>query len=122
MTKLAVAIAAIILCRYCQPTQGLSSSPQKLLRPIWPPGPISYPVGCCIHSSVAMIKKPDSHDPRNTRNAANQCATGPRRSSPNRKSPRKLDSRKNENTPSIASVCPITAPADLENLAQLVPN
>ena len=36
--------------------------------------------------------------------------------------PRKVDSRKNEKTPSIASVCPMTPPADLENRAQFVPN
>ena len=64
-------------------------------------------------------RKPRSQE---TRNAANQCALGPSRFSPNKNNPRKLDSRKNENTPSIASVCPITPPADLEKRAQFVPN
>ena len=36
---------------------------------------------------------------------------GPSLFSPKRKSPRKLDSRKNENTPSMARVWPITPPA-----------
>jgi hypothetical protein len=36
--------------------------------------------------------------------------------------PRKTDSRKNANTPSIASVWPITPPAKFENWAQFVPN
>ena len=36
--------------------------------------------------------------------------------------PGKLDSRKNENTPSIASVCPITPPAAFEKRDQFVPN
>src|SRR6266404_3118337 len=35
--------------------------------------------------------------------------------SPNKNTPRKLDSRKNENTPSIASVWPMTPPAVFEN-------
>ena len=39
-----------------------------------------------------------------------------------KKKPQKADSRKNENTPSIARVCPMTPPADLEKLDQLVPN
>src|ERR1022692_733007 len=47
---------------------------------------------------------------------------GPSFFSPNKNRPRKLDSMKNENTPSMASVCPITPPADFEKRAQLVPN
>ena len=69
-----------------------------------------------------MMKNPESQEPANTRNAANQWALGPSRFSPNRNTPRKLDSRKKENTPSMASVCPITPPAALEKRAQLVPN
>src|ERR1700757_2652494 len=68
------------------------------------------------------MKKPESQDPANTRNAETQCALGLRRFSPHRNTPRKLDSRKNENTPSIASVCPMTPPAALEKRAQFVPN
>src|SRR5712691_2581174 len=37
-------------------------------------------------------------------------------------SARKLDSRKKANVPSIASVCPMTPPANEEKRAQLVPN
>ena len=44
-----------------------------------------------------------------------QCRRGPSRFSPKRNSPRNEDSRKKENTPSIASVWPITPPADFEN-------
>src|ERR1017187_3811774 len=61
-------------------------------------------------------------DPRKTRTPASQCLLGPSFFSPNKNRPRKLDSMKNENTPSMASVCPITPPADFEKRAQLVPN
>ena len=47
---------------------------------------------------------------------------GPSRCSPKTSRPRKLDSRKNANSPSIASVWPMTPPAYRENAAQLVPN
>src|SRR5580698_7004941 len=122
ITKLAVTTDPIMLCRYCQNIHGFSSNPQKLLSRISPLGPNSYPVGCCIHASVAMMKNPDSQDPAKTRKAANQCAFGPIRFSPKTNTPRKLDSRKKENTPSMASVCPITPPAAREKRDQLVPN
>src|ERR1039458_2376483 len=101
-----------MLCSYCQKIHGFSNNPQKLLSRISPLGPSRYPVGCCIHASVAMMKKPESQEPANTRNAANQCAFGPRRFSPKRNTPRKLDSRKKENTPSMANVCPIPPPGN----------
>ncbi len=44
------------------------------------------------------------------------------RRSPQTSSARKLDSRKNANSPSSASVWPITGPAIFANRAQLVPN
>src|SRR5258708_24140914 len=69
-----------------------------------------------------MIKNPEIHDPRNTRNPAHQCPHLPRRFSPYRNSPRNADSRKKENVPSIANGCPITPPARRENCAQLVPH
>src|ERR1017187_5663204 len=122
MTKLAVTTDAIMLCRYCQNSQGFSSSPERLVSKISPFGPNWYPVGCCIQASVAMMKKPESQEPAKTRKAANQCAFGPRRFSPKRKTPRKLDSRKKEKTPSMARVCPMTPPAALEKRDQLVPN
>src|ERR1017187_2763621 len=56
------------------------------------------------------MKNPESHDPRKTRKPASQCLLGPSFFSPNKNRPRKLDSMKNENTPSMASVCPITPP------------
>jgi hypothetical protein len=58
-----------------------------------------------------MMKKPDSHEPANTISAEIQCTRGLTRPRPARKIPRKIDSAKNANTPSIASVCPITPPA-----------
>src|SRR5262245_41725609 len=122
MTKLAVTTAPIMLWRYCQKSHGLLNSAAKLVSTIWPSAPTWYPVGCCIHAFVAMMKKPDNQEPKNTRNAANQCALGLRRFSPKRKTPRKLDSRKKEKTPSIARVWPITPPAALEKRDQLVPN
>ena len=68
------------------------------------------------------MKKPESHDPTNTMKAAHQWPLRPRRCSPNRNSPRNADSRKNENTPSIASGCAITPPVACENRDQFVPN
>src|SRR5712692_6904217 len=122
MTKLPVTTAAIMLCKYCQPTHGLSSSPQKLLSRISPPGPISYPDGCCIQASVAMMKKPDIQEPRNTRNSDPQCAHAESRFSPKRKRPKNADSKKKEKTPSMARGWPMTPPVVRENCAQLVPN
>src|SRR5271155_5112897 len=111
-----------MVCAYCQRPQGFRSSAQKLLSSKEPLGPGVKPTGCCIQALVATMKYPESQEPRNIISEENQWARGPRRFSPKRKSPRKEDSRKNENTPSIASVCPITPPADLENCAQFVPN
>src|SRR5487761_1866660 len=67
------------------------------------------------------MKYPDSHAPAKTITAENQWPTRPRRFSPKRNSPSKLDSRKNENMPSMASVWPITPPANFENSEQLGP-
>jgi hypothetical protein len=44
------------------------------------------PTGCCIQAFVAMMKKPDTQEPRKT------------------------DSAKNANTPSMANVVPMTPP------------
>ena len=68
------------------------------------------------------MKKPDSHEPRKTRNAAHQWPQRLRRFSPNRNMPRNADSRKNENTPSIATGCAMTPPVNCEKRDQLVPN
>ena len=68
------------------------------------------------------MKNPEIHDPSQTRNADAQCARGESRFSPKRNNPRNADSRKNENTPSIASGCPITPPVTRANCDQLVPN
>src|SRR5260370_1296191 len=68
------------------------------------------------------MKYPESHEPSHTRKPAHQWPMRPSFFSPNKNSPRNEDSRKKEKTPSIASVCPITPPAALENSAQLVPN
>src|ERR1035438_3792392 len=122
MTKLAVTTDALMLWRYCQNNHGLRSSPPRLVSSISPFLPNWNPAGCCIQASVAIMKKPDSHEPAKTRKAANQRAFGPSRFYPKRKTPRKLDSRKKENTPSMANVCPMTPPAALEKRAQLVPN
>src|SRR5215470_2637074 len=114
--------APLMLCRYCQPAQGFRIKSQKLDNPAEPSCCTAYPTGYCIHASVAMMKYPDSHEPMNTIKAVNQWARGPSRFSPNRNRPRKEDSMKKAKTPSIASVCPITPPANRENRAQLVPN
>ena len=55
-------------------------------------------------------------------NAVSVCSFGPSFFSPKRNRPRNVDSRKNANVPSIASVWPITPPAARENSDQLVPN
>src|ERR1035438_694313 len=122
MTKLAVTTDPIMLWRYCQNNHGLRSSPARLVSRISAFLPNWYPVGCCSHAAVGIMKKPERHERAKTRKAANQCAFGPSRFSPKRKTPRKLDSRKKENTPSMANVCPMTPPAALEKRAQLVPN
>ena len=57
------------------------------------------------------MKKPDSHEPANMNNDAIQWMRGLTRSRPARKTPRKTDSAKKANTPSSASVWPITPPA-----------
>src|SRR6266403_976537 len=111
-----------MVCAYCHSAHLLSRRAQKLESSISPCGPSVYPVGCCIHAFVAVMKNPESHDPSQTRKAAHQCPVRPSFFSPNKNIPRKLDSRKKENTPSIASVWPMTPPAALENAAQLVPN
>ena len=111
-----------MLCRYCHRVHGFNSSAERLFNAICPFASITKPTGCCIQASVAMMKKPESHEPTNTMKADHQCPLGPSRFSPNRNSPRKVDSRKNENTPSMASVWPITPPAAFENGAQFVPN
>src|SRR5690348_1536898 len=121
-TKQPVCTAPIIVCGYCQSVHGLSTRPQKLLNPNIPFAPSEYATGCCIQASVATMKYPESHEPMKIISAENQCPMRPSRFSPNKKSPKKLDSKKNEKTPSIASVCPITPPATLENADQFVPN
>ena len=111
-----------MLCAYCHHVHGLKMRPSQLFRTISPFGPSVYPTGCCIQPSVAMMKKPESHAPMQVIRVANQCSFGPSRFSPNSTSPRNVDSRKNENTPSMARVCPMTPPAAREKAAQLVPN
>ena len=69
-----------------------------------------------------MMKKPESHDPAQTRNADSQCALGDSRLLPNKKRPRNADSRKKEKMPSIATGMPMTPPVRRENSDQLVPN
>ena len=66
-------------------------------------------------ASVTMMKKPDSHDPRNTRKPAHQCPHIESRRSPNRNRPKKADSAENEKTPSIARGWPMTLPVAREN-------
>jgi hypothetical protein len=122
MTKQAVTTAPFMLCAYCQIAHGLKRNAEKLWSAISPLGSTACPTGCCIQASVATMKYPESHDPRKTRKAANQWPRGVRRFSPKRKRPRNEDSRKNEKTPSIASVWPITPPAALANSDQFVPN
>src|SRR5580704_15263556 len=122
MTKHPVCTAPSMVCAYCQSAHLFSSRPQKLESSMAPLAPTWYPVGCCNHASVTTMKNPDSHEPRKTRNPATQWPILPSLFSPNKNKPRKLDSRKNENTPSMARVCPTTPPADRENAAQFVPN
>src|ERR1035438_10693680 len=66
MTKLAVTTDPIMLCRYCQNNHGFNNSPARLVSIISPFLPNWYPVGCCIHASVAIMKKPESHEPAKT--------------------------------------------------------
>ena len=66
-----------------------------------------------------MMKKPESHEPTNTANAAHQWPMRLSRRSPYRNNPRNADSRKNENTPSITSGCPITPPGDARELGPI---
>ena len=114
--------APLMLCAYCHHAQGLNTRAQKLDSCAEPSAARTYPTGCCIQASVAMIKKPDIHDPRKTATADHQWARGLSLFSPYRNNPRNADSRKNANMPSIARVCPITPPAKRENTAQFVPN
>ena len=109
-TNAPVIAAPLMLCAYCQPTQGLVSRPQNESSCADLPLP-EYATGCCIQALVAMMKKPDSHEPTNTNSAEIQCTRGLTRLRPARKIPRNTDSAKNANTPSIASVWPITPPA-----------
>src|SRR6266496_2698001 len=75
-----------------------------------------------MNAFVTMMKNPDIHEPRNTRNAESQCIRRESLFSAKRKSPRNDDSRKNEKMPSIASGIPMTPPVRRENSDQLVPN
>src|SRR5579859_6674808 len=120
ITNAAVITAPLMLCAYCSSAQGFSSRPQKLVTWKLPSAPRWKATGCCIHASVTMMKKPESHDPRDTSTADHQCPLGPSRFSPYRNSPRNADSRKNENTPSITSGCPITPPVSRAKCDQLV--
>src|ERR1035441_4168052 len=122
ITKLAVTTDPIMLCRYCQKIHGFSSNAEKLVSRISSWRPNRYPVGCCIQALVAMMKKPESHEPAKTRKAANQCAFGPRRFSPKRNTPRKSEEHTSELQSLRHLVCPMTPPAALEKRAQLVPN
>src|SRR6185369_16169147 len=122
MTKAPVNAAPAMLCAYCQIAHGFNTSDQKLCRVALPSGWMVYPTGCCIQASVATMNYPDSHEPKKTMNAENQCMVRLRRFSPYRKRPRNADSMKNANTPSMANVCPITPPAKREKCDQLVPN
>src|SRR5258708_16894411 len=91
-----VTTAPVMLCRYCQNAHGFITASLRLESSTLPSVAIEYPTGYCIHASVHMMKKPESHEPRKTRSAENQCPHRPRRDWPKRNSPRKLDSRKNE--------------------------
>src|SRR3954451_9521398 len=113
--------APLMLCAYCQPTHGLVSRPQSESSCTLSPTPEDA-TGCCIQAFVAMMKKPDSHEPTNMKIAETQWTTGLTRPRPARKTPKNTDSAKKANTPCMASVCPITPPAQFENFAQLVPN
>src|ERR1700761_8535782 len=69
-----------------------------------------------------MMKKPESHDPKNTRNADAQCALGDRRFCPKRNRPSNGDSRTKEQMTYTAMGMPMTPPVRRENSDQLVPN
>src|ERR1700733_7367406 len=122
MTKAPVITAPLMLCAYCHHAHGFNTSAQKLSSCTDPSAALKYPTGCCIQASVATMKNPESHDPRNTASADHQCNFGPRRFSPYRNRPRNADSRKKANMPSMASVWPITPPAKREKGDQFVPN
>src|SRR6266496_2535932 len=122
MTNAPVTTAPPILWAYCHHAQGFSTKAQKLVSCTVPSAAFAKPTGCCIQASVATMKNPESHEPRNTAIADHQCARGLSRFSPYRNKPRKADSRKKANIPSIASVCPITPPAKREKCDQFVPN
>src|SRR5579883_1903099 len=122
ITNDAVTTAPTIVWKYCQKTQLLVSNPQKLVSCADPSVEMEYSTRSCIHASVATMKNPEIHEPINTKTAERKWTCLPNFFSPKRNSPRKLDSRKNAKTPSIASVCPITPPANRENAAQFVPN
>src|SRR5438270_2474382 len=111
-----------MLWAYCHQAHGFSTNFQKLLSCNDPSAAFTYPTGCCIHASVAMMKNPESHAPRNTAIADHQCCRGVSLFSPYKNNPKNADSRKNANMPSIARVCPITPPANFEKCDQLVPN
>src|SRR5215469_17190907 len=111
-----------MVCAYCHSAHLFRTNLQKLDSSISPLVPSRYPVGCCIHAFVATMKNPESQEPRKMRKAAHQWPKRLSFLSPKRNKPKKLDSRKKEKTPSIASVWPITPPAALENSAQFVPN
>src|SRR5260370_13097098 len=98
MTKLAVTTGAIMLCKYCHCVHGFKIKSQKLVRTNWLFGPSLYPTGCCIQASVAIIKNPESHEPRKTRNPESQCSAGLSRPSPKTNRPRNAHSRKNAET------------------------
>src|ERR1700683_875862 len=76
-----------------------------------------------LHPSVGgNDEESRDHEPSQTNNTETQWPFCPSRFSPKSIKPRKLDSRKKENIPSMASVWPITPPAVRENAAQFVPN
>ena len=104
MTNAPVMTAPLMLCAYCHHAHGFNINAQKLESCADPSAAVVYPTGCCIQASVTMMKNPLSHEPRKTATADHQWPRGPSRFSPYKNSPRKADSRKNANTPSIASV------------------
>ena len=109
--------------RIARAPSGFSSSPQKLASRIFAVGSERVADGM-LHPRIGgddeVSGKPraEKHQKRGEPVAASARAFS-RRTETARE---KLDSRKNEKTPSIASVWPITPPAERENAAQLVPN
>ncbi|MNE21430.1 hypothetical protein D3C80_1145930 [compost metagenome] len=69
-----------------------------------------------------MIKNPLAQEPIKISNPVTKCHLCPSSFSPYKNKPKKEDSKKKENMPSMAKVCPIIPPVNSENLAQLVPN